>query len=377
MPRKLLLGFSVFLAAAAIIEGGLQFFAQFERARDLPAMLSHYRTESWAKDLWKDMRAFQQTGMMRYEPFVEWDIAPFRSEYVNIGSDSTRKTWNPEFAPGTSPKRVFVLGGSALMGVGARDEFTIPSYLSKELNAKRAAYEVKNYGQGGSTFTQEVIRLITLLRNGERPDLVIFYDGANDVLSSYGTGRPGALMFENRLRALFEGDANELLAFSMKRIVGSFWERCKLCALASRQKPSHRQQGAVSAAEEARLEKLAQGSAREYLSSLSLLDKLASAYGFPYMALWQPTLFSDDRRVGSEVDIERTDPQVEDGRLRRYAEMFREELARSAPAAFRDLSAVLDNRENGVYLDGVHIAEEGNEIVARAMADLVLRDFSH
>ena len=49
---------------------------------------------------------------------------------------------------------------------------------------------VRNYGETGWVSTQELIKLmLELKRTGRKPDLVIFYDGANDVYLPYQYGR--------------------------------------------------------------------------------------------------------------------------------------------------------------------------------------------
>ncbi len=46
------------------------------------------------------------------------------------------------------------------------------------------------------------VRLVLLLREGHRPDYVIFYDGANDVYAAYQAGRAGAVQNTDRMRWL-------------------------------------------------------------------------------------------------------------------------------------------------------------------------------
>ena len=70
-----------------------------------------------------------------------------------------------------------MFGGSACWGYGARDDYTMPSELSRRLNAATPHFHVYNYGEPGYTFTQGVLSLITRLQAGARPDYVIFYDG--------------------------------------------------------------------------------------------------------------------------------------------------------------------------------------------------------
>ena len=62
---------------------------------------------------------------------------------------------------------------------------------------------VVNFGESGFVSTQGVIQLILELQSGNIPDLVIFYDGVNDVYAAYQSGRPTHQNFD-KIAAKFE-----------------------------------------------------------------------------------------------------------------------------------------------------------------------------
>jgi lysophospholipase L1-like esterase len=84
-----------------------------------------------------------------------------------------------------TPLKIFMFGGSALWGTGARDAFTIPSIFATQLQNKGLATEVTNFGESGYVSTQEVSAMLLQLQKGQIPDLVIFYDGVKDMYSAY------------------------------------------------------------------------------------------------------------------------------------------------------------------------------------------------
>lgn len=89
---------------------------------------------------------------------------------------------------------VWMFGGSAVWGSGVEWSETIPSYLATK------GYTVTNYGEVGYVSTQELILLILELRSAT-PNIVIFYDGYNDVFSGYQQGVAGLPMNEfNRVK---------------------------------------------------------------------------------------------------------------------------------------------------------------------------------
>ena len=74
--------------------------------------------------------------------------------------------------------------------VGAPDWGTIPAYLQTLLEQKiETPLCIVNYGEWGYVVTQNMILLTLELRDGNVPDLVIFYDGINDVFATYQATR--------------------------------------------------------------------------------------------------------------------------------------------------------------------------------------------
>lgn len=94
---------------------------------------------------------------------------------------------NPLYSSVTKQKapdhfRILVLGGSTVMGVGAKHpEESLPSQLRLELTKRfpKKHFEVINAGVPGYRTSQEILWYWTELHRYE-PDLVIFYGGVND-----------------------------------------------------------------------------------------------------------------------------------------------------------------------------------------------------
>jgi lysophospholipase L1-like esterase len=67
-----------------------------------------------------------------------------------------------------------------MWGLGVPDAHTIPSELAALIKGRNV--EIVNYGEQGFVTTQSYMQLLLNLRRGERPNLVVFYDGYNDLL---------------------------------------------------------------------------------------------------------------------------------------------------------------------------------------------------
>src|SRR5262249_8547365 len=147
----------------------------------------------------------------RYVRYVLQDINEDCTTLTVNYKDRVRKTWNPEMRPGAPVYEIAMFGGSTMEGLGAIDDETIASQFSHLVNGPGAgtAYHVTNYGVSGYTFTQSVMKLVTLLRDGKHFDAVVFYSGDNDIDYAYNLGQAGALEEENMVRIRLEGSATE------------------------------------------------------------------------------------------------------------------------------------------------------------------------
>ena len=66
---------------------------------------------------------------------------------------------------------------------------TIPSHLSREMNSTGAGcFVIVNLGVEGYVTNQKLILLVNALKTGERPDVVIFFDGVNEALAAASSG---------------------------------------------------------------------------------------------------------------------------------------------------------------------------------------------
>ncbi len=113
----------------------------------------------------------------------------------------------PECPPGRPCRTIWLFGGSTMRGATPRDAYTIPSFLAARLNSPEAAatYRLVNYGEDSFNSLLETKYLQkALIEAAAPPDLIIFYDGANDstYLAQYRT--PEAHHGYRRVRALIE-----------------------------------------------------------------------------------------------------------------------------------------------------------------------------
>jgi lysophospholipase L1-like esterase len=302
----------------------------------------------------------------RWQPYVYWRRQPFAGQYINIDDDGLRRTWSPG-SEGRESVRIFMFGGSTLWGRGARDEFTVPSLVARRLAEEaEGAFAVTNFGEAGYVNTQEMIALTLELRDGNVPDIVVFYDGANDVFAAYQAHEAGVPQNEFRRRLDFESFetafalrvANRLSSVALlRRLFGSpadsaVWSRLGLTDVETRE--------------------LAGATVSKYKGNLRQINALADAHGFQVLYFWQPVIWTKAPPTAHEEKIlERFAPLQP-----LYRESYRliaRDVQLEGDERFHDISSVLNETSESFFFDYGHMTEAGNARVAAEVTSAILR----
>jgi hypothetical protein len=191
----------VFIAAVdAIVR--LARYVTTPKSVDSRVMSDSYKNTTWAAQYFADL----DSTWVQWNPYSYWISLPYRSRFMNIDPDGLRVMFKGKHAAhdaGYGPTRIFTFGGSTMWGEGARDAYTIPSWLQRLLDGTSYDTTVINYGQDGYVSSQEMIFLFEQLQKGNVPDLVIFYDGFNDSTSAMINGAAGVTFGEANRRVEF------------------------------------------------------------------------------------------------------------------------------------------------------------------------------
>ncbi|MEZ0231170.1 MAG: SGNH/GDSL hydrolase family protein, partial [Planctomycetota bacterium] len=257
-------------------------------------------------------------------------------------------------APRPGAPRVFFLGGSTMWGTGARDEGTIPSLV-----ARRTGWRVRNYGEAGYVSTQERFLLELELQRGERPDVVVLYDGVNDVFAAYQTRRGGLPQNEGFREAEFN------LSKSPRRLVratlAAGLRESATLAIARRAVGSGATPPPLSDAER---DRVADEVARAYARNVEDLVALGRARGFRVACFLQPVIFTKRVLAPDEVPLERGHAWVRELYLAAY-----DRIRALALPSWHDLSDVFADDPAPRFFDFCHISEGANDVVARKVVE--------
>lgn len=306
-----------------------------------------YRGQDWAAGYWREEARTVQTTRSDWHPYVYFRRSPFHGDYINVDQKGVRATWNETPAPSPTQIKITVLGGSALWGTGARDDFTIPSALSKKLAANNIDTFVTNLGEGGYVSTQELLTLLLELRQGNVPDVVIFYDGANDIFSAFQQGVAG----------IPQNEYNRAAEFNQINWRGAVLEKLSLyrafAGLIARTRPPRTDQANVA---------LANDVLDVYAANLRIVESLAKTYGFTVAYFWQPTIYNK-----KNLSV------WEKGQINRYGEaqffqqsdqLLKQRNLSDVYPNFHELTNIFGDDPNTVFIDLFHISEAGNDRVA-------------
>lgn len=299
---------------------------------------------------------FQESGKAEYYPYLGYRRLPnYSGDYINLDENSIRKTIN-KCEKASKKIKIFMFGGSTMWGTGARDEGTIPSLLSNELCKNDIQAEVTNFGEDGYVNTQEMIKLQLELRNGNIPDIAIFYDGVNDVYSSFQTfivGHDEAGLpqnNENRIKDFNSRDRFNLVSvfpnfyriLHSKKTMGIFGSENQLDRNINPQ--------------------LINETANIYLNNIRMIKSFEKEYDFKSFFYWQPTIYTKSIRTEAEKNISDNSNQLADMFIQTSKEAVKSKDV-------RDLTQIFNNINSTIYFDWCHISEKGNGIIAKDMAE--------
>lgn len=323
--------------------------------------LPYYRREPWARQYWEELReALGKT----YHPYVIWHSPAATGETLNIDERGRRVTPGAECTD--DALKVFVFGGSAIWGWGAPDWGTIPGFLQRQLvEATDRPVCVTNFGENAYVSTQGFIQLYLELQASNVPDLVLFYDGVNEVLAAHQTGKP---VIHQNLMEIAELFSREQAHDKPLRRLNTFQlleqVRARLFPSQASVRPSPID-----------IDRLSEEIIAAYLEVYRIVASLAALHDFDYAFFWQPHILAGNKQLSPEESdmITGLDWVLEmDDELTGLFDATYRRLGAEAVQEERlfDLTNVFDEIPTQLWIDTWgHVTPEGNEIIAAAMVD--------
>jgi len=392
LTMKARVGWSIIgitLLLIVLLEAGLSFaFWINDRMEDDPewlriknnrAFADGYGQAGWTEDYFIE---FEESNRTQWHSYVYWRRRPFQGNYINIDKRGLRSTWNADRSKDHAvhePVKIFMFGGSALWGTGVRDDFTVPSCLARFLEQHGLAATITNFGESGYVNTQEMIALQLEIQQGNLPDLVILYDGVNDVYSAYSNRRAGIPQNEeNRIKEFNTSKIDKAGPTFMKAVLKKTSMNRLVQALLRRvdHDPENSLEPARTAETEPSIQRTARAVLSSYMENVRIIRCLGQERGFNTLFYWQPIVFMKDHLTDYEAGA------LGDGR--EIEELYAEASHLAAEADylkglndFHDLCGIFKDRKEPVFIDWCHVTEEGNRIIAERMGADVLAALSY
>jgi len=322
--------FGITLLLVILVEVFFKVYYSFDKNEDSRMQADYFQNKNWVNDYFEE---FNSCNIEEWHSYVYWRRKPFTGNYININQNGFRNTvYEKEPAVEVQPKvKIFMFGGSTMWGTGVRDEYTIPSFLGEELGKKKINAEVFNFGESGYVSSQEILALQLQLQQGNIPDVVVFYDGVNDVFSAFQQGVAGIPQNEFNRKKEFNASREK------KKSLMIFLESLKT------------------------------------LNTYRFIKDLTHhKHGFKVIFYWQPTIFN--KLTLSEFEKK----QVESiDYIKNFSRQTSKKIelreVRYESMEFYDISDIFLNESEPVFIDYCHVSEYGNTIIAERIVKDILK----
>ncbi|MEH0020858.1 MAG: hypothetical protein V6Z89_14475 [Desulfobacter sp.] len=365
------------------IEFSLSFFYKgldWKKFHEFQSGADTYTESPWVNAYFKEL----STAMtFHWRPYVCWRGAPHSGEHINIDNNGVRKTWNPDIQPDDPDVyNIFLFGGSPIWGWGARDDFTIPSLVSKILFQNNIKARITNFGQIGYVTSQEVICLIEEIKKGNIPDLVIFYNGFNDIMTAGYYKESGEMIKGLCLGMTSMADAT-LITRVHKKSIADFAVTSFLAdinnslkkAISPSQDPN--QEEAAREMEKEGAAALSGSIIRNYRENIKIIETLSKKYSFQPLFYLQPAIFEKKKLSAFEQTYLDTQTIFNDKGFDQFYMLTTALLknvfqSNGTPNMSFDISSIFNDNDTPIFIDAAHLGETGNAYIARELASDLL-----
>jgi len=321
--------------------------------------LPYYQDKDWAEEFWDTPQP-----PARFHPYSLWHTETNEDKYRNFDEQGFRITPNVQCDEGAY--HIYMFGGSTTWGDGTPDWGTIPAYLQNMFNDTDQMICMHNMGQRAFHATQEVVELTNQLQLGVRPDMVIFYDGINEIGNMIEMGEPW--LPSSILRRLLWEDVDPFVKLVSATNTYTFLIKYFKSPYA---KPP------VTRYSDEKAEQLMQQTIDIYINNYHIVEALSKQFDFEFKFFWQPTIaykkpLTEDEQSILEMYVPRMGPLYFEDNMEVILSIHQrmEEMADD----FDHLVYIGDAYEQHsgqLYFDIWHVTPEGNEIVAREIFDVV------
>ena len=315
---------------------------------------------AYNKQIWKELKA----NRTEYAPYIIWKQPSFRGKTTTINQygDRIHPFPNEEVFQAKNNLRFF--GGSAMWGVGANDNGTIPAIYQNELDKNTL---IINHAEKGYTTRQNLAKLINLINTSADIQDVVFYDGFNDILN-YCVNQEAVNSNSQvpKINQAFQKRRQKENEFALAQ--GLIYQLFLGHTLAFFQKKNKKKskKGGVERLKKCLDEACADSMVNSIVYNWQIAHDLVTAQGGHFYAILQPCAFVGQPNIDERIVLNNK------AHFEKIYHSIHQKIAERLKDKnwFVDFSNVLDV-ELSVYYDTVHISSKGNRIVAKAIYEFL------
>ena len=308
-----------------------------------------------------------------YRPYVLWIASPQSTLNSTILNSGLRAV--PGASSDPSAIQVFVFGGSTIVGWNIPDQATICAQIQKHIFPEsNEQICVTNFGQQGYVNTQELIELQLQLRSGNIPDLVIFYDGINEMWAAVKSDTVGVHLNLQEITDLYENRnftrdnsahygilhfAGKLNTINLLRKILGYEITIPILSLFE-DEPS---QCLLYGEDFIAAEDFAKEIMNIYEGNLRILRALSEEFDFEYRVFWQPIVLTGNKPLTHSEDAIYNNQNFFLLQLSREGELLTDERENKFDN-FYCISDIFDGVEETVFQDICHLNALGDSLIA-------------
>ncbi len=281
-------------------------------------------------------------------------------EYINIKNGFRKTVGNPVGAA----HRIWMFGGSTMMCQEVPDKYTLPSQFSGLVNnIKGAKFEVINFGASSITIKHQLYRLKTD-SDIKKGDIVIFMDGINDVVQTLIYQNPrGTMIQHNREKIEKAGWAARVILYIYSKMEphSAFVRR-----FLNPFEPAH-MKIEVS-------DKLLDTLEENYFRAIMQAHEFTTSKGATFYHFLQPNLYALSNHTRYETELllnhyinEKAAPEAFRLGYPRLARASTRAAEQGINSYNISRASSFENRKTEIYLDGGHVNEVGNALLANEL----------
>ena len=341
------------------------------KGEDRPYSLAYKGEESWTKLYVKEI-AQNPSGGLVYEPFSLWKSKPYKTKYKNYNSDGYRNTINKTLNDSCTPKKIYFYGGSTTAGDGLlRDQDTIPSIVSSNINKKGVCTKVYNYAQSGFNSGNEFTLFTNQIIDGNIPKIAVFYDGINDTVQKGLFNKP------HMAYDIYKNAHN--ISSLRVRLVEAFLRRSYLASYLTKGYLRGEETPKTDLFSDLEVIRRSQNAAKDHIKKSSNLNNICNSFKIKCIFILQSSIFDRGNPSYEEKDlltrINKYMPKLKLS-LNEFNKTIKEFNKKQNQYSFSivDMTSVLDISNTSFFIDHAHVSPRGNQIIGREIAELILNN---